>query len=114
MAGYFRVPMLAAQAVAGASSSPELLGAYLALRRYSYGPERNLTAAGAQAIRKATGCSDWRSKRLLEELMRVRALGGRQVVLPTHERKKNAAVYCLDAFEGDDAYLPTLMPDHML
>lgn len=113
MAGYFRVSMGAARAIAEASDGPDLLAAYIVLAAFAFGEKREQTAAGAQAIRKALGCSDYHSKALLAELLEFpQGKGAGQVVLaPSGRRKANAAIYQLPTWEGDQAYPPALLVD---
>lgn len=119
MAGYFKVPLAAARAIVDASETPDLLAAYLVLRRFAFPPSRaeaaprNLTAAGAKAIRLATGVTDFRSKRLMDDLRSLRFgdRGQHGLIEPTGRNKGNAPLYKLPAWDGPDAYLPALLLD---
>lgn len=124
--GYFRVPLEAAKALSGDTDDADLLAAYMTLWRFAYGagPQRDRTAAGARAIRKALGCTDYRSKRLLRDLAALRygPTGEQGLVVPmvdwneAHNTsypaiKGNADLYMLPPWGRDHAYLPSLLMD---
>jgi hypothetical protein len=113
-------------ALSSEAEDADLVAAYMALWRFAYGagPHRDRTAAGARAIRKALGCTDYRSKRLLRDLAALRyGLTGEQgVVVPMMEwndahgtsypvRKANADVYMLPSWGKSHAYVPSLLMD---
>lgn len=124
--GYFRVPLAAAQAITGDAQDATLLAAYMTLWRFAYGPgsQRDRTAAGAQAIRKSLGVTDYQSKRLLRDLLSLRygSAGESGLVVPAvdwnaaqgtsfPERKANAQTYILPGWQGEHAFLPSLLMD---
>ncbi len=111
MAGYFKVSMDAARVIVNASEGPETLAGYITLCGYAYEKERLATAAGARAIRLTIGCTDFRSKRVMAELlsMEIGTDGQRGLLSQTERRKANAIVYRLKAWDGTHAYLPSLL-----
>lgn len=119
MAGYFKVPLSAARFIVEQSDTPDLLAAYMVLRRYAFPPKRdgsaprNLTAAGAKAVRLATGVTDFRSKRLMDDLRALRSSerGELGLIETTGRSKGNAPVYKLPAWDGPEAYVPALLLD---
>jgi hypothetical protein len=110
-ARYFKVPMTAARALVDSSDGPELLAGYVVLNRWAIKPSYQFTAAGAQAIRTATGMSDFRSKAALNDLLALRFgdKGQRFLIEDTGKRIKNARKYRLGEWEGPIAYLPDIL-----
>lgn len=113
MAGYFKVPLAAARNILELCEGPELLAGYMTLRRHAFGSTRNLTAAGAKAVKVATGCTDWRSKRVMDDLRTLRFGEGEGLGLveSTGRKKANAHLYRLPTWGGVDAYVPALILD---
>lgn len=111
MAGYFKVSMDAARAIVGDSDGPELLAGYVTVCGYAFGNDRGVTAAGAKSIRQTTGCTDFRSKRIMNELRSLRygERGENGLLVTTNGRVKNAAIYRLAAWDGVYSYLPSLL-----
>ncbi|KGM54175.1 hypothetical protein N799_09845 [Lysobacter arseniciresistens ZS79] len=103
--------MGAARALVDSSQGPELLAGYMTLRRWSCGTDYGYTAAGAQAIRNATGVSDFRSKLVLQELLALRfgERGELSLITPTGKRIKNAREYRFGEWDGVCAYVPDLL-----
>lgn len=122
-ARYFRVPMAAAQAITSETGDPDALAAWLVLRRFAYGHQRELTCAGAKSIAGALGVTrQLAAPRLLRALLAVRyGERGADSVLMTaadwnavtgHKvpaMKGNAPVYVLPDPMGENAYLPDLL-----
>lgn len=108
---YFKVPMKAALEIVDASEGPELLAGYVVLRRWAMTKNYDRTAAGAQAIRKATGVTDFRAKRVLIDLLALRFGDRGELFLlePTGRQVKNAREYRFGAWEGLVSYLPDLL-----
>jgi hypothetical protein len=71
------------------------------------------TAAGANAIRKALGVSDFRSKRLRNDLVAMRwgEHGERFLIEPTGKSAGNKPLYRIGRWGGDVAYVPDLLTD---
>jgi hypothetical protein len=113
MAGYFKVSMNAAKEIVALSDGPELLAGYITLCGFAYGPRREITRAGAKAIRQRAGYTDHRSKRVLRELQahRFGANGDQGLVTSTGLKGGNAAIYSIDNWGGEYAYLPSLLLD---
>lgn len=111
--GYFKVSMDAARNLVESSQGPELLAGYITLCSFRYGSGRRLTAAGAKSIRKATGCTDWRSKRVMDDLRALRfgEKGENPLLTKTGRPKGNAAEYELHEWDGSHAYVPALLVD---
>lgn len=111
MAGYFKVSMDAARTIVNASEGPEMLAGYVTLCGYAFDKGREVTAAGAKSIRLTIGCTDFRSKRVMADLLSLDNGDGKQhgLLKETKRRKGNAVVYRLDAWEGNYAYLPSLL-----
>lgn len=111
MAGYFKVSIDAARAIANASEGPELLAGYMTLCGYAFDKGRDVTAAGAKAICLTTGCTDYRSKKVLADLLShgLDDFKQRGLLKMTERRKGNAQVYQIVAWEGEYAYLPSLL-----
>lgn len=118
MSGYFKVSMEAAKHLAANSDGPELLAGYIVLNKFAMRPNHNLTAAGAKAIRIATGVSDFRSKRILADLheLRIGERGERGFAEDTSKTLKNAKLKHLPKWEGLHAYIPSIFvnvhPEH--
>lgn len=110
MSGYFRVSMAAAKHLVANSDGPELLAGYVVLNKFAMRPHHNLTAAGARAIRIATGVSDFRSKRILADLheLRVGERGEYGFVESTPKSLRNAKLKHLPKWEGLHAYVPSI------
>ena len=119
---YFRVSLNAARAIADATGEPQLIAAYMVLRRYAYTPAKDRTAAGAKAISKELRCTDYRAKRLLSDLISLRfgERGADALAMPAADwntahdkqwstKKGNAGVYALPEWPGDLAYLPDII-----
>lgn len=113
MSGYFKVSMSAAKAIASASEGPDLLAGYMTLASYAYGPKREHTAAGAKAIRLTTGCSDFRSKKVLKRLLSFGADHElpQGLISATGRKKANADEYRIEHWGDEFAYLPSLLTD---
>ncbi|WP_198526488.1 hypothetical protein [Xanthomonas sp. SHU 166] len=111
MSGYFKVSMQAAKAIAEVSDGPDLLAGYMTLSAYAYGPKRELTAAGAKSIRLTTGCSDFRSKKVLKRLLSfdVDHELPQGLIAATGRKKANADEYRIERWDGEFAYLPSLL-----
>ena len=121
-AGYFRVPIATAQAIATANPDPDLLAAWLVLRRFAYGTKRELTAAGAKKIAASLGMTRPRAGGLLRSLLAIRfGERGESAVMMTARdwneatgqsvpaMRGNAPVYVTPNPGGDSAYLPDLL-----
>lgn len=122
-ARYFRVPMVAAEAIVRETAQPEALAAWLVLRRFAYGHQRELTCAGAKSVASALGVTrQLVAPRLLRALLAVRyGERGADSVLVTaadwnattgHKvpaMKGNAPVFVLPDPKGENAYLPDLL-----
>lgn len=110
MAGYFRVPMEGAKFAVANSDSPELLAAYLVMCSFTFGHKRQLTAAGANAIKKGAGVTDWRSKRLLADLYALRCgdRGEQALVIDIGRARANSTVKQIPEWDGIQAYVPAL------
>lgn len=108
---YFKVPMAAATAIAEASDDVNLLAGYAVLCRFAIPKEYTRTAAGAKAIRKALGLSDYMSKQVLSDLLVLRsgARGERFFIQPTGFMVGNAREYGLGQWDGAMSYLPDLL-----
>jgi hypothetical protein len=114
--GYFRVSMDAARSLVESSEGPELLAGYIALCSHRFGKKRTMTCAGAKKIRTATGCTDWRSKRVMDDL-RSLCFGDKgqiPLITKTGERRRNADVYEVHEWPGVYAYVPALLVDTAL
>ena len=111
--GYFRVPLGAAHQLVAESDGPELLAGYITLCSYAYPRTREFTAAGAKSIKKATGVTQWRSLRIMDELRALRfgTNGDKFFIEPTGAKKKNADEYRLHDWGEPHAYVPQLMVD---
>lgn len=110
MPGYFKVPMAAAAALATGQDGLDLLTGYIVLQSFAYGAGRNMTCAGANAIRKGIGCSDWRSKRIMQSLRQLRdPQSGSAWISPTGRKRLNAYVYEFAKGAGLVAYVPALL-----
>jgi len=111
--GYFRVPLEAAHHLVAECDGPELLAGYVTLCSYAYPRTREFTAAGAKSIKKATGVTQWRSLRIMDELRALRfgASGEKFFIEPTGGKKKNADEYRLHDWGEPHAYVPQLMAD---
>jgi len=120
-AGYFRVSLPVAAALVDATEDPEILAAWLVLRRYAFGKQRELTAAGAQSIAAALSISRYRAGGILRRLLRLR-YGERESAFimsaadwnaatghKVPPMRGNACVYVMPAPVGDCAYLPDLL-----
>ncbi len=115
MAGYFKVSMDAARAIVEVSECPRLLAGYITLCAYAFGDGRAITAAGAKSIRQTIGCTDHRSKRILADLC-ARRFGERAdkgLIHPTSDQKRNARIYRIERWDGEDAYLPALLVERL-
>lgn len=121
-AGYFRVPIATAQAIATANPDPDLLAAWLVLRRFAYGRQRELTAAGAKKIAASLGMTRPRAGGLLRNLLAIRfGKRGESAVMMTAAdwnettgqsvpaMRGNAPVYVMPTLGGDSAYLSDLL-----
>lgn len=115
MAGYFKVSMEAAIRISEASEGPELLAGYVTVCGYSFGEKRTKTAAGAKAIRLTTGCTDFRSKRIMNELRTLR-FADKGLLSLTSNKVGNAAISKVEQWDGVHAYIPSLLlerhPEH--
>lgn len=111
MAGYFKVSMDAAKRLAGEKDGDQLLMAWLVLCHYAYGPERDLTAAGAKSIRASLGISSHRSRILMARLLTLcdPATGEASLLAPTGGKKINAEERRILPWPGDYSYLPALL-----
>ena len=111
MTGYFKVSMEAAKRLAGEKDGDQLLMAWLVLCHYAYGPQRELTAAGAKSIRASLGVSHHRSKILMTRMLTLcdPATGEASLLVPTGQKKINAEERRILAWPGDDIYLPALL-----
>lgn len=118
MSGYFKVSMAAARAIVDASDEPDLLAGYITVCAYAFGPNREVTAAGAKSIRQTIGCTDFRSKKVMRELLTFQAdySSPAGLLAPSGKKKANADVYNMERWEGAFAYLPSLLverhPEH--
>lgn len=112
-ANYFSLPVEAAKAIAREWDGPELLAAYLVQQSFSFGPGsvRNATAAGAHAISRYLGFSDYYGKRLLRNMLEFASgeRGERRLIEPAGYKRGPAEVYKLHDWPGDRSYLPTLL-----
>jgi hypothetical protein len=108
MPGYFTVPMADARAILAASEGPDLLAAYIVLRDGAYGAARNLSACGASAIRKSIGCTDYRSKHVLGDLLSVTREDRSKIVTRTGTMLGNAPIYSMQTRNGPAAALPSI------
>jgi hypothetical protein len=108
---YFKVPMAAATAIAEASCDVDLMAGYAVLCRFATPKEYTRTAAGAKAIRKALGLSDYMSKQVLTDLLALRfgGRGERFLIEPTGFMVKNAREYAFGRWDGMVSYLPDLL-----
>lgn len=104
--------MAAARSLVDSSEGPELLGGYMTLHRWAQ-PETQYTtaAAGAKSIRRCTGVTDHRSKRVLRELLSLRygERGDLFFIEPTGRMVKHAQQYRFGTWLGDTAYVPDLL-----
>lgn len=112
-AGYFKVSMDAARAIVEANDGPELLAGYVTVCCFAYGNGRTKTRAGAKAIRERCGFTDYRSKRVRDELRALRfgERGERGLLTPTGGKVGDAAVCEIDQWDGVDAYVPSILLD---
>lgn len=108
---YFKVPMAAASAIVEASYDVNLLAGYAVLCRFAIPKEYVRTAAGAKIIRKATGITDYQSKRVLHDLLALRFgdRGEQFLIEPTGGMVKNAREYAFGQWGGMVSYLPDLL-----
>lgn len=108
---YFKVPMAAARSIVDSSDGPELLAGYMTLRRWSVTRNYEHTAAGAKAIRLATGVTDFRAKRVLLELQALRFgdKGEKYLLERTGKSIKNAREYVFGPWDGLVAYVPDIL-----
>lgn len=113
MAGYFKVSLNAAKAIVAESDGPHTLAGYITLCGYAFGSERDITAAGAKAIMQTLGCSDFRSKKILNELraMRFGERGEQGLISTTKRTVGNAKVHAIESWEGEYGYLPSILLD---
>ncbi len=111
---YIRVPLDAAHAIVESCAGPDLLASYIVTLRFAMKQFRyEQTAAGANAIRKALGVSDFRSKRLRNDLVAMRwgEHGERFLIEPTGKSAGNKPLYRIGRWGGDVAYVPDLLTD---
>lgn len=120
--GYFRVPTAIAFGIAEHSGDPDVLAAWLVLRRFAFGNCRELTAAGAKKLATSLGITRPRAQKHLESLLAMR-LGdqGQIPVLMTARDwnllkghsvptvRANAPVYVCPNGSESFAYLPDLL-----
>jgi hypothetical protein len=111
MPGYFKVSLEAARQLVNASERPELLAGYLILCEGAYGLKRRVTSHGAKSISKYSGCTDWRSKWVMNILGSLRCgdRGTYGFIEKTDQRQANAAIYLLGDWPGQEAYVPSLL-----
>lgn len=110
MAGYFKVPIGVVRELLDLYEGPELLGGYMVLAEGAYGNGRQVTDCGAQSIQRYTGCTNYRAKRIFNDLRSLRfgEKGELGMVTPANRTHRNADVHLLDAWEGPHAYMPSL------
>ena len=113
MSGYFKISTEAAKAIVGESDGPYALAGYITLCGYAFGGNRGITAAGAKSIRQTIGCTDFRSKKILDELRAIRFgdRGGRGLITATKRTVGPAKVHAIEEWPGAYAYMPSLLLD---
>ena len=121
-ARYFRVPLSAFNAVATHSGDPDAVAAWLVLRRFAHGQNRELTAAGAKCIGSSLGITRPRARKLIQGMQALRfGPRGEQSVLvaaadwnaatgqAVRGMQGNAPVYVMPDPGGEYAYMPDLL-----
>lgn len=121
-ARYFRVPLSAFDAIASHSGDPDAVAAWLVLRRFAFGHQRELTAAGALSISRALEITRPRAGKLLKAMLALRyGDRGEHAVLMTAADwnteagqsvpaiRCNAPVYVMPDAGDEYAYLPDLL-----
>lgn len=113
MAGYFKVSLEAGKAIADQSDGPHALAGYVVACSGAFDEGRWQTASGAKRIMTLLGCTDWRSKKIMDELRSYRfgERGERGLLTPTGRTvgRAKATVYRIEEWPGEMAYLPSIL-----